>query len=161
MQTVFLAALWLALWQAPPDLDNHLARGYSLLDQGRLEEAHREFSVAVAAAPKSVEGRILLGMASYHLQRDPEAVANLEEALKLEPGSVQAHYVLGMLYLRRQELEVAEKHLVSAYAADTSREDILQPLTQTLIAKGDAAALAGWLVKGRAAGIESAGLLLS
>ena len=52
MQTVFLAALWLALWQAPPDLDNHLARGYSLLDQGRLEEAHREFSVAVAAAPK-------------------------------------------------------------------------------------------------------------
>jgi Flp pilus assembly protein TadD len=161
MQTILRAAFWLALWQAPSDPNSHLARGYQLLDQGHLEEAYSELNIAVAAAPKSVDGRIMLGMASYHLQRDSEAVANLEEALRLAPGAVQAQYVLGMLYLRKQELDVAQKYLVSAYAAEPAREDILQALSQTLMSKGDAAGLAGWLVKGRAAGIESPGLLMS
>jgi Tfp pilus assembly protein PilF len=159
--TVLEAAIWLALCQTPPDLNNRMARGYQFLDEGRLEDAHRELSMVVGAAPKSVDARILLGMASYHLQRDSEAVANLEEALRLAPGSVQAQYVLGMVYLRTQQLEVAEKYLVSAYAAEPAREDILQALTQTLMAKGDAPALAGWLAKGRAVGIESPGLLMS
>src|SRR5947209_15480699 len=101
LSTMALLCLALSLPQAANAVAASVARGYQLIEQGRLEEAHRELSAVVASDPKSVDGLILLGMTNYHLRRDAEAIANLEEVLKLEPASVQAHYVLGQVYLRK------------------------------------------------------------
>ena len=144
-----------------PALAAGVARGFELLEQGRLEDARLELKAVVQSDPQSTDAWILLGMADYHLRNDRDAIAELGEALKLEPSSVQAHYVLGQVYLRRSELAEAQQHLTEAYAKDIKRADILQPLSQVLIMRDDAPALVHWLETGLAAGIENAGLFLS
>src|SRR5216683_3109240 len=156
-----IVVICMALASSAALFGSSVARGFELLEQGRLEEARQELSAVVASDPKSVDGWILLGMTDYHLRREADAIGELEEALKLEPASVQAHYVLGQVYLRKDDLDRAEQHLSRAYAGDASRADILQPLSQVLIMRGDAQALVHWLEMGRSAGIENAGLLFS
>jgi tetratricopeptide (TPR) repeat protein len=138
-----------------------IARGFQLLEQGNLEEAHRELKAVVESDSRSTDGWILLGITDYHLRNDQEAINELGEALKLEPSSVQAHYVLGQIYFRKSDLEGAEQHLTKAYAGNVTRADILQPLSRVLILRGDAPSLVRWLEAGLNAGIENAGLLFS
>ena len=154
------ACIVLAL-EAAPVFAASVGRGFELLEQGRLEDAHRELEAVVESDPKSKDAWILLGMTDYHLRNDRAAIAELDEALKLEPSSVQAHFVLGQIYLRESQLAEAEQHLTKAYAGDIHRADILQPLSQVLILRGDAPALVRWLETGLNAGIENAGLLFS
>ena len=115
MHAIAMAVVAVALCQTPTgEVARRLARGYQLLDRGRAEEAEQELAAVVAADPKSVDARILLGMADYHLGRDSAAIQNLQAALALEPASLQAHYVLGLLYQRKQQYTEPVGHRAEA-----------------------------------------------
>ncbi len=117
-----------------------------LMDElGDLPGAERELSEAVALARGEADfdvalGRALLGLAWSRVERSDYAAAEplaLEAAARLEhAGSprdlLAAHRVLGMLYWRRSDLELAERHQRAALAI-AEREGTPRELGHALV----------------------------
>ena len=79
----------------PADADAHYNYGISLAQQGKLQDAAREFRATVQLRPADVEARYNLGIAAASLGQTDEAIEQFREALRLKPQFPEA----------RQELE--------------------------------------------------------
>ena len=73
----------------------HDGLGQFLLDQGRLDEAIKEFQVALDTAPKYPMARTNLGIALSKKGRVDEAITNLQTVLGDYPNDAKAHLNLG------------------------------------------------------------------
>jgi tetratricopeptide (TPR) repeat protein len=69
---------------------------------------------AVILAQKDSTSQDLLGWLLFMDARYPEAERILLKAIELDPNNALAHYHLGMLYLEKEQRELAYSHFVSA-----------------------------------------------
>eukprot|EP00887_Chlorella_sp_A99_P002068 scaffold21.g2068.t1 len=92
------------LEQDPRDLRALLMRGNSYAQRKMLEEAHVDFSRALALAPACVEAAYQRGTVNRKLQRIADAIADLTTVLELDPNHVKA------AYLRAECNNLAEKY---------------------------------------------------
>ena len=82
---------------------------------GDLEEAVRQFRLAVELEPGDADLQLSLGMALDRAGRAREALVELEAALRLDPRSAQANYMLGTLFERAGR----DADAIARYAAAT------------------------------------------
>jgi protein O-mannosyl-transferase len=90
--------------------DNPRARvslGAGLYAAGRLDEAEREFRIALSLDESSAPAHLNLGSVLCAKGRVDEGVAHLERALALDPASPDAHRNLGEAHASRGELAAA------------------------------------------------------
>lgn len=112
---VVLAVAATRLAAPPPRLDLvHFNLGRLAQEAGRLEEATREYRLALTAAPEMFEAAMNLGVLAGRAGRYDEAAAWLAKATALEPGSDDAWANLGAAWLARGELDAAREALVRA-----------------------------------------------
>lgn len=89
----------------------HLHLGDYWQAQGRLEEAVREYALAVRHAPDDAEARDALAAALLAQGRSAEASVELEAALKLQPSLADAHRHLALALEQQGRSNEALQHL--------------------------------------------------
>jgi len=88
-------------------LENHYTLGARHLEQGRPEEALREFQAALKMEPNRHVLYALLGSAAAAAGRREEALGYYRRALELEPGEAAHHNNLGTLLVEEGKLDEA------------------------------------------------------
>ena len=106
-------------WEA----DGHNNLGLTYYKAGYLEDAEREFRLAIELNPKLSVAHENLG-ALYEVKGMPEeAVAAFMEAIKTDPKNTNAHIRLGQLWWNyKKSAETALTHLNAALNADIDGE---------------------------------------
>ena len=126
---------------AAQTVNDPLAQGIELNNQGKWEEAVPLLKQAAQAQPKSYQAALALASAYSTAKQYEKAKVEMERAAKLEPALASTHYALALLYEKLKEHEkavgawktflshkldvdsrqVAEKHL--AHQLEHSRKD--------------------------------------
>ena len=88
------------------------AEGYAL--RRDLEDALKEFQVALQLRPKEAELHEALGELYIDNHKDDDAQSELERALELDPSRTHVLYLLGRLYVQKRDNEKAVPHLQRA-----------------------------------------------
>ena len=85
--------------------------------EGNLEQAKRNYNLAIQNTPDYAEAHFNLGTVYYKQKNLKEAEKAFLKAIELEPKYGRAHYSLGFVYLdqrkfdlARQEADLAEKY---------------------------------------------------
>lgn len=102
-------------------LSSHYNQGARLLDQGRPEEALKEFEAALALEPDRDATYALLGNAAAAAGRPEDALRYYRRALEMNPREAAHHNNLGILLARSGELEEALAQFQQALQLDPSR----------------------------------------
>jgi len=79
-----------AVEKYPDSLDLRLNYAQLLLEEGKYEEAERQFKAALAIDEKSVLAHIGLGLVRYHQERYDDASKSFAEAAELAPNNFDA-----------------------------------------------------------------------
>ena len=88
------------------------AEGYAL--RRDLEDALKEFQVALQLRPKEAELHEALGELYVDNHRDDDAQSELERALELDPSRTHVLYLLGRLYVQKRDNEKGVPYLQRA-----------------------------------------------
>ncbi|RKH41176.1 tetratricopeptide repeat protein [Corallococcus sicarius] len=125
-----------ALMPADPRLP--AARGEVLLSMSRLEEAAKEFEVALRLDPKRSTNWSRLGFIQAQLGKPEEARKSLEKALTLHPRDFNALEQLGELAEERGEHDDAVRQFMQAaeVAPDASKADLTLRAVDVLTQQG-------------------------
>jgi Flp pilus assembly protein TadD len=144
---------------APPNRDmtapEHLERGRSLLNEGNLNEAIEELSLATSMDPRLADAHNLLGVAYERKGLSEMARKSFETALKIDKKNVQTLNNLGYLLYRNGDYRGAIDRLKKAAHLAPQDERILNnlALAQSRLGKFDDAyknfARAGGEINGR------------
>ena len=102
-------------------LENHYTLGARHLEQGRPEEALREFRAALEMEPNRHVLYALLGAAASAAGRREEAFGYYRRALELEPGEAAHHNNLGTLLVEEGKLDEALAQFQLAAQLDPER----------------------------------------
>jgi eukaryotic-like serine/threonine-protein kinase len=81
---------------------------WSLMAQGRVEEAVAEGRIAAELDPASVSIRRSLGWLLYYARQYEAAAEQLRRAVELNPTAEETHRVLGLVRLQQGKLDEAE-----------------------------------------------------
>lgn len=103
---------------APNSYFAHFSLGALLDSQGRLNDAEREFQIAIRLNPSHVEAHNDLGIIYDEQGRLEEALKEYQIVLNLAPGNAKAHNNLGILYEKRGYLDAAQKEYVAVLRLD-------------------------------------------
>jgi len=95
----------------------------TLLGQGRLEEAEKEYREALFLSPQNLQLKIGLAKAFYRQGKNSAALVILEDALKGPNPPAQAHLLYAHLLLRAGEVERAAQAYRKAVDRDPSVAD--------------------------------------
>lgn len=98
--------------------------GNAYVEDGRLEEAIREYEKAERINPYDIDVRINLGNSYAGVGKIKEAISEYEDALKMRPDLSDAHNNLGVLYRRIGKYEDALSVLKRAVNLDSNNADI-------------------------------------
>lgn len=88
---------------AAETVNDPLAMGIELNNQGKWEEAITLLKQAAEAQPKSYQAALALGSAYLSAKEYEKAKAELERAAKIEPRLASTHYALALLYEKLKE----------------------------------------------------------
>src|SRR3954452_24531213 len=102
--------------------------GEAYLALGRPRDAVQVGNVGLAAAPDSLEGRIMLARAHAAMHQWKEAQGELLRVVKVDRGSRAGFALLGEVLLRRQDFERAVPVLQHAQNLDPTSPNILMLL---------------------------------
>ena len=80
-------------------------------DQGRLEDALRQYQAALQADPDSTSALMNMGVTLIALHREAEAMKCFNEVLRRDARNVQAHHNLGLLLRKLGREEEALRHV--------------------------------------------------
>gem|GEM_PF-1434167 len=89
------------------DVSRHSDRGIALANEGKLDDAVKEFREALRIRPDYAEARYNLGVVYSNHGRLEEAISEYQQALKINPDYAEAHYGLGVAYGTQRKLEEA------------------------------------------------------
>ena len=120
--TITLFERALAVTQGNWLAHNNLAT--TLIQAGRLEEAHGHLTEAIRIRPDYVSAMTNLGVISGMLGNNPQAIAYYRKALEINPQEVDAHFNLGIAYLGSGEHDkaVAEYRALLPIAPDRAEQ---------------------------------------
>ena len=105
----------------------HAGLGEFYFDQGRIEEAERQFQVSLRAA-KTLRGYWGLGLVYWREGRYAEAEHAFQEAEALEPSSGRTHIMLGLLYEDTNRKGEALRELQAGVKSEPSNRQALEAL---------------------------------
>lgn len=130
------------LVKAAPEGAGDFAKGVEAYNRGDHQAAATAFEAAMAKAPDLPEIRVNLAMAYFRLQRNADAVAQLEKAATLAPDSPRVQFQLGGAYVEMQSLDKAMAAFEKGLARQSDPSDpIVWEATTTLgavyFAKGE------------------------
>lgn len=114
----------------------HLARGNVLVNNGKREEAAREYREAARLAPRSAEPWQRLGDTFYDLGRKDEALTAYRAAARIDPGSVTARIGAARVLGEQGDLSAARAELSAALEKSPTNLFLL-------LSRGNLAARAG------------------
>jgi tetratricopeptide (TPR) repeat protein len=89
-------------------------------DQGKLEDAIREYAEVVRLTPKETIAHAKLAIALEKHGDRAKAIEHFAEAVSLNPKYADAHYRLGLLLADAGRLEEACEHFRAALALATA-----------------------------------------
>jgi tetratricopeptide (TPR) repeat protein len=115
----------------------HHSLGYTLLTQGRTDEAIAEFQQTLALHPQFAEAHNNLGNAFLKKQQPQEAITHYELALTLQPRLANAHYNLGTTLLQLGRLDEARAALTQAVELQPDSPWPLLNLGNVFLQQGD------------------------
>lgn len=99
----------------PRNAEEHLSRGYDLLESNNWQGAESEFRAAVKLAPENALAWNNLGLALAQQNKTREAIADYNKAISLKNGSFSAaHFNLGQALRSSGDRSGAEKALRQA-----------------------------------------------
>ncbi|MCK4399049.1 MAG: tetratricopeptide repeat protein [Methanophagales archaeon] len=93
-------------------------RGRSLLEEGNLDEAYRDFAEALNLEPNSPSTHNNFGRIYYERGLCEKAKSEYEKAIDLKPDLAEAYYNLGLIYKDEDQIERAERLFETAYKLD-------------------------------------------
>jgi tetratricopeptide (TPR) repeat protein len=105
----------------------HVGLGEFFFDQGRLQEAERQFQESLRAA-KTQSGYWGLGLVCWREGRFAEAEHAFQEAEALMPSSGRAHFMLGLLYTDINRNREALRELQTGLKSDPTNPQALKAL---------------------------------
>jgi tetratricopeptide (TPR) repeat protein len=105
----------------------HTGFGEFYFDQGRLEEAERQFQESLQAA-KTLRGYWGLGLVYWREGRYAEAEHAFQEAEALVPSSGRAHIMLGLLYTDMKRNREALRELQTGLKSEPTNPQALEAL---------------------------------
>ena len=105
----------------------HTGFGEFYFDQGRLEEAERQFQESLRAA-KTLRGYWGLGLVYWREGRYAEAEHAFQEAEELAPSSGRAHIMLGLLYTDIKRNREALRELQTGLKSEPKNPHALEAL---------------------------------
>jgi tetratricopeptide (TPR) repeat protein len=105
----------------------HAGLGEFYFDQGRIEEAERQFQVSLRAA-KTLRGYWGLGLVYWREGRYAEAEHAFQEAKALEPSSGRTHIMLGLLYEDTNRKGEALRELQTGVKSEPTNPQALEAL---------------------------------
>ena len=91
--------------------------GLALINQGQLDEAIRNFELALAARPDYAEAHNNIGIALAKQGKLDDAIRHFNSALRTQPDYAQAHANLGLALTRQGKFDEAIRHFDSALRA--------------------------------------------
>jgi len=92
----------------------HDMLGFTLLEQGKLDQAMFHFREAIKRKPNYGSAYNNLGVALEKKGKLKEATAQYLEALKVQPGLSETHYNLGIIMIGQGKLETAISYFQAA-----------------------------------------------
>jgi Tfp pilus assembly protein PilF len=114
--------------------DNYLAHynlGTAFLNQGKLDDAMREYQAALEINPASVDSLINLGDVFLRMGKPNDAIAQFQRAVDIDPNRGEAHYNLGIALSRmgREEEAISQyEYALELKPADGKAHDDLGTL---------------------------------
>jgi len=118
------------LTENPNDAMAHVRVGTAQLHLGQVQDAFKNFQLAIRADPKCDAAFYQLGFILQRMNKLSEAQLAYEEAVRLDPDDYQAQGSLGYLYLVKGEFDKAEARLKAALQInpddDVSRKNLEQ-----------------------------------
>jgi Tfp pilus assembly protein PilF len=105
----------------------HVGLGEFYFDQGRLQEAEKQFQESLLAA-KTLRGYWGLGLVYWREGRYAEAERAFQEAEALVPSSGRAHIVLGLLYADTKRNREALRELQTGLKSEPTNPQALEAL---------------------------------
>ncbi|MCI0402935.1 MAG: tetratricopeptide repeat protein [Acidobacteria bacterium] len=100
------------------ELEQHYLLATRYRQEGRADDAIREFQAALELDPGNATLHSLLGLAYAEAGRLPEAIASHRRALELQPGEAAHHNNLGTLLVRSGEWKEGVRHIEQAARRD-------------------------------------------
>lgn len=92
----------------------HMARGFEMERQGKLEQAVQEYRKVLALDPRHLQAHQHLGTVLHRLGQMDEAIVHYEEVLRANPNLAGAHYNLGLALVEQGRVADAVNHYVEA-----------------------------------------------
>lgn len=92
----------------------HTALGKTLLMTGKLNEATRSFRAALRYDPLDFDAHLDLGIALLNLKQYNDAEPELVTAAYLNRSAVTPHYYLGIVFVMKNDLDIARKAFETA-----------------------------------------------
>lgn len=109
----------MAIAVAPESAGAHVALGFVLHQQGRLDEARRSLEKALSIDPREADGRFLLGRIAWRQNRGEDAVREFGRAIDINPDFAEA--------LRCRGVALRAAHRFDEALRDFDRALALQP----------------------------------
>jgi len=116
-----------------PILNNY---GIALADQGKVDEATKQYEEALRVWPRSALAHVNLGVTLANQGKFMEAIRHYNEALRLIPDYALAHGNLGRALANLGRIDEAMAHYEEALRIDPSFADIHLNLGLLLLKKG-------------------------
>jgi len=119
--------------------NNYIAHnnlGMALAEEGRHDEAMRQYLLASEVNPNFAKAHFNLGAASYEKGRAAEAVVHYLRALHLDPEWQEAHYNVGIALASVGQLDEAVHHYGEALRIDPRDARSLNNLANVLVKQG-------------------------
>ncbi|MGD0884282.1 MAG: tetratricopeptide repeat protein [Thermodesulfovibrionales bacterium] len=113
---------------APRSYFTHFSLGTFLDSQGRLDDAAREFQVAIKLNPDYVDAHNNLGIIYDQRGHLQEALKEYQIVLNIAPGNVKVHNNLGILYEKTGNLDAAQGEYEAALRLDPANVTALTNL---------------------------------
>lgn len=127
----------LALQKDPYSPEAHFQLAQSLREQGRADEAVKEYNEAIKSDPKYSEAYSGLGMLKLSQNSLGEAEANFKQAIQYNSGNSTAHYGLGKVYLKMGNVDAAIKELNTALYQNPNSYPAHQAMGECYQAQGN------------------------
>jgi len=112
-----------AIEEDPEYPDAHLNLGLTLADQGRDDEARKEFQIAIALSPQDPFPRHELAALAMDEGDWRTAISQLKEVIRLEPENFEGFLDLGICYAQKGFYAEAERAYLRAF--ELKPEDLL------------------------------------
>lgn len=128
---------WPQVSDEVPRATTYYNLGVTLAGQGRLDQAVKQYSKALAFSPNAPELHVMLAEALSGTGQPDEGIAHYRTALQLQPENAQVHYAFGLALARQDRLDDAILHYEEAIRIDPTLADARAALAGARAARSD------------------------